>query len=149
MTGLLLVLLLACQNQTTEITGDCRPTAHDEMGPFYRPNPPLRASVGKGYLLEGTVRSVKACRPLPGAILEFWLANPQGDYDEAHRAKVSTDRRGRYSFESNRPTDYIGRLPHIHIKVSAPGHETLITQHYPHTGRSAASFDLILVAHED
>lgn len=144
LAGLILMLNTACQNQTTDIASNCQPTVYDEMGPFYRPNAPARSAVGKGYVLKGVVRSVIECRPLPGAIIEFWLVNEQGDYDDTHRATVIADQRGKYSFESNRPTDYGTRLPHIHIKVSAKDHETLITQHYPEEKKTTANFDLIL-----
>ncbi|MEN8135129.1 MAG: intradiol ring-cleavage dioxygenase [Thermodesulfobacteriota bacterium] len=143
---LMLILTVACQSQTADNGNNCQATAYDEIGPFYRPNAPIRATVGKGYQLEGTVRSVSGCQPLPGAVIEFWLVNKQGNYDDAHRATVIADRKGRYSFESNRPSDYVGRLPHIHIRVSGKGHETLITQHYPAEGKSTARFDLILSA---
>ena len=141
---LLLALLGGCQGQAPEPVGDCQPTPFDEIGPFYRPNAPVRARVGKGYVLKGTVRSVENCRALPGAMLEFWLVNEQGEYDEHHRATVLTDRKGRYKFESNRPVNYVGRLPHIHMRISAPDHETLITQHYPEKGESTARFDIVL-----
>ncbi len=145
LVALILVLALACQDPTANNgVGNCQPTGHDEMGPFYRPNAPLRSIVGKGYLLEGTVRSVRGCQPLPHATIEFWLVNEKGEYDDHHRATVIADRKGRYLFESNRPGDYVGRLPHIHIRVTAQGHETLITQHYPEKGKATASFDMIL-----
>ena len=146
---LMLILTVACQGQTADTANNCQPTAYDEIGPFYRPNAPVRSTVGKGYLLKGTVRSDTGCRPLPRAIIEFWLVNEQGNYDDAHRATVIADRKGRYSFESNRPSDYVGRLPHIHIRVSAKGHETVITQHYPEEGKSTAHFDLIISATKD
>jgi protocatechuate 3,4-dioxygenase beta subunit len=143
---LILLPAWACQDQVaTDNIGNCQPTAYDEIGPFYRPNAPVRSRVGKGYILKGTVRSVEGCQPLPGAIVEFWLVNEQGDYDEQHRATVISDRKGRYKFESNRPSDYVGRLPHIHIRVSGKGHESLITQHYPADGKAIARFDIVLV----
>ncbi|MCK4794365.1 MAG: hypothetical protein KAV87_62130 [Desulfobacteraceae bacterium] len=142
--ALILILALACQDQPANNVGDCQPTAYDEIGPFYRPNAPLRSTVGKGYLLEGRVRSVSGCQPLPRATIEFWLVNEQGEYDKDHRATVIADRQGRYQFESNRPSDYVGRLPHIHIRVAGQGHETLITQHYPEKGKATARFDMFL-----
>jgi protocatechuate 3,4-dioxygenase beta subunit len=114
-------------------------------GPFYKPNAPLRTSVGKGYFLEGTVRSSKDCSPLPGAVIEFWLTGPDGEYDDAHRARVIADAQGHYWFESNKPRPYAGRPPHIHIRVSAPGIKTLVTQHYPDAGNDHSVFDLVLV----
>jgi len=94
--------------------------------------------------LSGQVLSVTGCRPLPNSRLEFWLVNPKGEYDDAHRATVYADDLGFYRFESNRPTDYVGRLPHIHMMVSAAGHEQLITQHYPQADQTAAEFTLVL-----
>lgn len=123
----------------------CRPTPEDALGPFYTPNAPVRASVGKGYVLQGVVKSAKDCAPLAGARIEFWLAGPGGDYDDAHRATVMTDKSGTYRFESNFPPKYSFRPPHIHLKVTAPGFRTLVTQHYPKEGQTQGTFDLVLV----
>mgnify|MGYP001294671986 CR=1 FL=1 len=137
-------LVLACSEQAPGASSDCRPTPYDEIGPFYRPNAPVREAVGEGYLLTGTVLSAGDCRPLPGARIEFWLVNPQGQYDDAHRATVFADPQGKYRFQSNRPTDYVNRRPHIHIMVTAENHEQLITQHYPQENTTEAVFDLVL-----
>lgn len=144
---LLLVCCLSlpgCSEQPPEAISDCRPTPYDEIGPFYRPDAPVREAVGEGYLLTGTVQSAGDCRPLPKARIEFWLVNPQGQYDDAHRATVFSDAQGRYRFQSNRPTDYVNRRPHIHIMVTAEGHEQLITQHYPQENTTGGVFDLVL-----
>jgi predicted ester cyclase len=53
--------------------------------------------------------------------------------------------RGKYRFESNVPVSYGGRPPHIHVRVTAPGYEELVTQHYPQRGQRKANFDLVLV----
>ena len=123
----------------------CRPTPADALGPFYQPNAPVRASVGKGYVLFGVVKSAQDCAPIPGARIEFWLAGPSGDYDDDHRATVPADQAGAYRFESNYPPKYSFRPPHIHIRVSAPGFKTLVTQHYPKEGDQQAAFDLVLI----
>lgn len=143
------VLTLVCcrQKPTTATTASCTPTPYDEIGPFYRPNAPLRDKVGAGYFLTGRVMSAQGCQPLESKI-EFWLVNEQGEYDAAHRATVLTGNKGAYRFESNRPSDYVGRLPHIHIRVTAAGHEELITQHYPEQNTKTAIFDLVLVPSE-
>jgi len=122
----------------------CKPTRADALGPFYEPGAPVRAKVGSGYVLEGTVRSARTCRGIARAKLEFWLANPSGAYDDAHRATLRASQAGRYRFESNRPVPYAGRPPHIHIRVSARGFATLVTQHYPRAGQSRARFDLVI-----
>jgi protocatechuate 3,4-dioxygenase beta subunit len=123
----------------------CPPTPADSEGPFYKPDAPLRASVGKGYLLSGAVRSAKDCAAIPGARIEFWLAAPDGNYDDGHRATLLADPSGRYTFESNFPAKYTSRPPHIHIRVTADGFRTLVTQHYPEKGNSRGELVLVLV----
>jgi catechol 1,2-dioxygenase len=125
---------------------NCKPTQPDMLGPFYQPDAPVRTSVGSGYVLSGAVLGAEACKPLPNAHIEFWLANPRGDYDDAHRATVFAGQKGEYRFESNVPVSYGGRPPHIHVRVTAPGYEELVTQHYPERGQSKANFDLVLLA---
>jgi protocatechuate 3,4-dioxygenase beta subunit len=124
---------------------NCKPTQPDMLGPFYEPGAPVRTSVGSGYVLSGTVLAAEECKPIPNARIEFWLANPRGDYDDAHRATVFAGQRGEYHFESNVPVSYGGRPPHIHVRVRAPGYEELVTQHYPQRGQRKANFDLVLV----
>jgi len=123
----------------------CEPTEGDVMGPFYKPNAPVRASVGKGYLLQGVVLSSADCMPVSEAVVELWLAGPDSGYDDNHRATVIADASGRYRFESNVPRPIEGRPPHIHLRVSAKGFETLITQHYPIAGKKNAVMDIVLV----
>jgi catechol 1,2-dioxygenase len=125
---------------------DCKPTQPDMLGPFYEPGAPVRTSVGSGYVLSGAVLAADDCKPIRNARIEFWLANPKGEYDDAHRATVFAGERGGYRFESNVPVSYSGRPPHIHVRVTAPGFEELVTQHYPEPGQVKANFDLVLVA---
>ena len=99
----------------------CAPTAPDSLGPFYKPDAPVRSSVGDGYVLTGTVKSAADCSPIPGAALEFWLGNPRGNYVDQHRATVMADGSGAYRCESNRPPGYGYRPPHIHVRVTAVG----------------------------
>jgi protocatechuate 3,4-dioxygenase beta subunit len=115
------------------------------LGPFYKPGAPVRSSVGKGYVLSGAVKSSADCAPIKGAQIEFWLAGPDGKYDDEHRATVLTGEKGFYQFESNIPGPYFGRPPHIHVKVSAKGFNTLITQHYPGKKQTQALSDLVLI----
>ncbi len=143
---LLLFLLTACPAQSEKkLPGACRPTPPDVLGPFYRPNAPVRARVGKGYNLTGMVKSNRECNPINNAKIELWLTGPDGQYDDAHRAIIFSGNNGRYAFESNFPPGYSGRPPHIHMMISAPGFETLVTQHYPKMGAKGAVFDLVLV----
>ncbi len=126
----------------------CKPTESDMMGPFYKPGAPVRASVGKGYVLKGVVRSSKDCSPVRDAQIEFWLAGPDGSYDDDHRATVLADEKGAFRFESNYPKPYSERPPHIHIRVSAKGFVTLVTQHYPENGRTRSTIEIVLMPSE-
>jgi protocatechuate 3,4-dioxygenase beta subunit len=123
----------------------CNPTQPDMLGPFYEPGAPVRTSVGSGYVLSGAVLGAEECKAISNARIEFWLANPRGEYDDAHRATVFADEKGEYRFESNVPVSYSGRPPHIHVRVTAHGFEELVTQHYPDSGQTKANFDLVLV----
>ena len=141
--SLIIMLQLLMTGQTVP-AATCTPTPWDEIGPFYRPNPPVRTSIGKGYLLRGTVRSAGDCRPLYNVRIEIWQAGPDGSYGDAYRATLFSDRYGRYRLETSMPSPYGRRPPHIHILVDAKGFEGLITQHYPKQGAKGATFDLVL-----
>jgi len=142
--GLATVLVASGIAAPDRVTATCRPTRADSLGPFYVPGAPMRSSVGTGYLLRGTVRAVGTCRAIPRARIELWLVNPQGEYDAAHRATVIASRLGRYRFTSNKPVGYGGRPAHIHVRVTARGYRTLVTQHYPRPAQRSARFDLVL-----
>jgi protocatechuate 3,4-dioxygenase beta subunit len=73
---------------------NCKPTQPDMLGPFYEPGAPVRSSVGSGYVLSGAVLAAEECKPIPNARVEFWLTNPRGEYDDAHRATVFAGERG-------------------------------------------------------
>ena len=105
---------------------------------------PVRSVVGRGLVVMGTVRSAGSCTPIPGARLEWWQANPRGQYDDAHRATQAVDGEGRYRLETSVPGLYPGRPVHLHVKVSAPGHRALITQLYPKPEQTEISFDFVL-----
>ena len=124
----------------------CQPTRADALGPFYVPNAPRRSSVGSGHVLTGVVRSLRDCEPIAGARIEFWLVGSNGRYDAAHRAIVISSRAGAYRFTSNVPRAYESRPPHIHLRVTAPNHRTLVTQFYPRRGQTRGTFALVLVA---
>lgn len=140
----LLALAASAQTQPSDAARVCRPTAPDALGPFYEPGAAVRSKVGTGYVLTGRVLAAGSCRPIRRARIEFWLVNPQGRYDDAHRATVYARADGRYRFESNRPVAYETRPPHIHVRVTARGFEVLVTQHYPQPGRNRAVFELVL-----
>jgi protocatechuate 3,4-dioxygenase beta subunit len=143
--GLLLAISIFTPGKAQKPSATCEPTPRDYEGPFYKPNAPLRASVGQGYRLTGTVKSSEDCSPIEGARIEFWLAGPNGRYDDDHRATLFSEKMGSYLFESNFPPPYGGRPSHIHLRVSAKGYKTLVTQYYPAAGHTKAIFDLVLM----
>lgn len=143
--ALLCLIVISAPAAGADAEKKCVPTRPDMLGPFYQPGAPERSKVGEGYVLTGIVRSSRDCSPIAGARIEFWLTGPHGQYDDDHRATVLSDEKGAYSFQSNHPPGYYGRPPHIHIRVSAEGFRTLVTQHYPEGGKTSAAFDLVLL----
>jgi len=129
----------------TATAQSCQPTRADVEGPFYKSGAPQRDKVGEGYMLQGVVRSSADCAPIPGAQIEFWMAGPDGEYTDNYRASEIVGEDGAYRFESHFPPPYSGRPSHIHLRVSAKGFQTLITQHYPQKGDTGAILDLVLI----
>lgn len=123
----------------------CPATKADIEGPYYEPNAPVRIETGKGLKVSGRVGSVTDCKPLAGARIEWWSADGSGNYKDEHRATVVAGKEGSYRYETVAPSGYFFRPPHLHVKVSARGHRTLITQIYPVDGQREISFDFNLV----
>lgn len=107
---------------------------------------------GAPLVLRGRVVSSSGA-PLPGAVLDVWQADASGDYSgfsEAPegnlRGKLVAGEDGRYEVRTVRPAPYTipldgptGRVvaaagwnawrpAHVHVKVTADGHEPLTTQ---------------------
>jgi protocatechuate 3,4-dioxygenase beta subunit len=139
-------LALACATGVAAQPAACPPTRPDMLGPFYKPDAPERAVTGEGLVVSGTVRSARGCAPLPGARLEWWSADGRGEYRDDLRATQRTAGDGAFRYETVPPGRYPGRPPHLHVKVSAPGHRTLVTQVYPREGQRAVATDFVLVA---
>lgn len=110
-----------------------------------------RGATGVPCYVAGTVRSVDG-RPLPGARIDVWEADEDGFYDVQYEGDRSAGRGwlragegGEYRFWSVRPAPYpipddgpVGDLlkaasrspmrpAHLHFKVDAAAHRTLIT----------------------
>src|SRR5687767_1049033 len=146
MTSLLVALaLVGCLVAGAAAQPACAPTRPDMLGPFYKPDAPERARTGSGRVVSGAVRSTKGGPPLPGARVEWWSADQRGEYRDALRATQHTDPEGRFAYETVVPGRYPGRPPHLHVRVSAPGHKTLVTQLYPGDGQRSLATDFVLV----
>lgn len=66
-------------------------------------------------------------------MLDFWQANPAGEYDNAGfhlRGHQYTDAEGFYRLDTVVPGVYVGRTRHLHVKVQAPGGSVLTSQLY-------------------
>ena len=108
-------------------------------GPFFKPGTPERSSFiesGSGaqrLVISGQVLSARECRPLAGAVLEFWHSDERGEYDNSgyrYRGHQRTDADGRYRLETIVPALYPGRTRHVHVKVRALRGRVLTTQLY-------------------
>lgn len=114
----------------------CRVTPRQTEGPFFKPSSPERRTLVQGgaatLIVEGRVLG-KDCRPVSRALLDFWHADEQGEYDNSgfrFRGHQFTDAEGRYRLETILPGLYPGRTRHIHVKVQAAGGPVLTTQIY-------------------
>ena len=109
----------------------------DTLSPSYRPGAPVRAVVGTGHVLTGTVRSGRDCAPIAGARVELWPEIAGKGHPDDQRATVLTGPDGRYRFQSDPPE-------HIHMLVSADGFEPVASNRYHPEGRAAGRFDVVL-----
>ena len=120
----------------------CAPTAPDAFGPFGRGMPPVRSKIGKGHVLTGVVLSVR-CAPLRAQV-QFWQANRDGRYTRAGSATILTGANGRFRFEGPFPPSYEGLPGHIHIRVLAKDHVTLLARYVPAPGERVGTLRLVL-----
>lgn len=126
--------------EATPRCGDAAETPWVSEGPFYAPSTPLRTDLrpvvhaGRELRLAGRVLDT-ACRPIAGAVVDFWQTNPDGVYDHFgydFRGHQFTDADGRYELLTLLPASYVfigvARRRHIHVKVAAPGRPLLTSQ---------------------
>ena len=124
----------------------CMMTASNIEGPFYITDAPDRSDFrlwgdeGVTVSLSGRVVSGDCSMGLEGAIIEFWHADPSGNYDNTslemrYRGAIQVTSTGAYTLETLLPGRYLNgtqyRPHHIHVKVwDADGNERLTTQLY-------------------
>jgi protocatechuate 3,4-dioxygenase beta subunit len=131
-------------------------TPAQTAGPFYKSGTPERTSLfepgmaGTRLLLSGYVLNGE-CQPIPGAWLDFWQADANGQYDNRGyglRGHQYTDAAGRYMLDTVIPAEYPGRTAHIHVKVQPPDGAVLTSQlYFPDARRNATDsiFDAALI----
>ena len=126
-------------------TGDCETTT-DILGPFYRPDSPVRNNLviegTKGDIIElsGMVRHKDCQTAYKNAKVELWHCSGEEIYDNdseeyLYRGTSYADADGKYKFTTQMPVPYdagggLIRPAHFHLMVSAPGYQSLITQIY-------------------
>ncbi len=113
-------------------------TPPNEEGPYFKANSPEKPSLveastaGTHLILTGKVVRRNGT-PVDKALLDFWQANPSGQYDNRGyylRGHQFTAADGTYRLETVVPGLYPGRTRHIHVKVQAPREAILTTQLY-------------------
>ena len=130
---------IAAPEATVEPTPPCGDhTAEQTEGPFFTPDSPERTDLveagvrGVPLVLTGRVLA-RDCRPLHGALLDFWQADGFGAYDNQGyrlRGHQFSDAEGGYRLATIVPGVYPGRTRHIHVKAQPPGGAVLTTQLY-------------------
>lgn len=126
--------------QATPTCGNDAEALAYEEGPFYTPNSPERSDLriagrgGRELVVRGQVRD-QYCRPLPGAVIDFWQTDSDGDYDNVgydFRGHVFADSEGRYELLTILPNPYyfenVWRASHIHLKAQGAGTKLLTSQ---------------------
>lgn len=126
------------------------PTTTDILGPFYRPGAPIRNNIipqgshGIPMILEGKIYKEDNKTPLKNAFVEIWQCDENQHYDNTSdeylfRGGIYTGDNGRYEFRTIVPVPYKidpddensnWRPAHIHMRVSLPHQQDLITQIY-------------------
>ena len=104
-------------------------------GPYFKAGSPEKASLignlpGMKLVLTGYVLDTN-CKPVAGALLDFWQADSLGKYDNAGytlRGHQFSAADGSYRLETVVPGLYPGRTEHIHFKVQAKGGPVLTSQ---------------------
>jgi catechol 1,2-dioxygenase len=125
--------------------GDCATTT-DILGPFYRPDSPVRNNLiirgegGKIVELSGAVNHQDCITPYRNAKVELWHCDNNGVYDNSsdafrYRGTTFTDEYGGYTFHTVLPVPYdVGngtiRPAHFHMMITADGYQPLVTQLY-------------------
>lgn len=132
-------------NTADELNPSCELTIPTVQGPYYKEGSPIRNGTffegnGDRLILTGQVMNFIDCKPIKGAILDFWQADSNGKYDNTGfnlRGKIVTGENGNYKLDTIIPGSYsagnITRPAHLHVKAwipDNPGNPQLVTQLY-------------------
>ena len=135
---------------TSNCEPECNLTTDDILGPYYFENAPIRNIIahqdepGQRLFISGRIMQDNCEYPISGSMIEVWhpndagcysivedcnTGNPENDYFNL-RGKFFSDVNGYYYFESILPGHYGTRPRHVHIKITTPNGEVLISQLY-------------------
>ena len=142
--------IVFCTLLFNPIYSQCNLTTDDIMGPYFFEGAPLRTVIahldepGERLFISGRILQNDCESPISGAMLEVWhpndagcysivedcpTGNPSNDYYNL-RGKMFSDINGQYNFETILPGYYEPRPRHIHIKITTPNEEVLVSQLY-------------------
>jgi protocatechuate 3,4-dioxygenase beta subunit len=136
--------LISCNNGNDAVPdADKCITTEDILGPFYKAGAPFRENIipseskSAPLLVQGKVLS-NCDTVLQNAIVEIWNADDTGEYDTSSefrfRGSYQTLMDGAYRFRTIIPGRYLNgntfRPSHIHFRITAPGHQELVSQIY-------------------
>jgi len=125
--------------------GDCETTT-DILGPYYRPNSPVRNNLvvkgdaGDLVELSGVIKHNDCKTPYKKAKIELWHCSGNGVYDNTsdeyrYRGTSYSDEDGHYFFNTILPVPYDAgggnmRPAHFHLMITAEGYQPFVTQLY-------------------
>ena len=122
-------------------------TPEETAGPFFKPNSPTKNNfrdsgvTGTTVRLTGMVLDRKG-KPTPNALLDFWHADADGEYDLNGfrcRGHQFSGPDGKYALETIMPGLYPGRTRHYHVRLQAAHGPILSTQlYFPGEARNSA-----------
>lgn len=130
--------------ETPECRGNAELTIANGEGPFYKRTTPMKDNFledgmsGTKMILVGRLLTTD-CQPIPGAVIDFWQSNADGNYDNAGytlRGHQFSDENGMYKLTTIMPASYTAmfgmfrRAPHVHAKVQGRNTKLLTTQIY-------------------
>jgi len=141
--------IVECQ-EVCSGSNDCFITSDDILGPYYFEDAPFRSVIahadepGQRLFISGKVKQNDCENSISGSLIEIWQANDEGCYGIVEdcdtgnpendyfnlRGKFFSDENGDYTFESILPGYYGSRPRHIHIKITTPNGEALVSQLY-------------------
>ena len=126
--------------------------------PTQRPDPgQTELAPGRAVYLQGQVLDPGGGY-VAGARVELWQCDHGGVYHHPHApgqadarfqgyGSTTTAWQGDYHFRTIRPVPYVGRTPHIHLRVTAPGYRSLTTQLYDAARVQENALDQLYLRH--